>query len=200
MTKKRNSRTKDIHSHDFPFLENLSQENFHVLFSPHITPHFYRLTFLFFPTVGIPVLFKNTTMCMHHKFCLIDTRSQTEKETKDGQKRIDDQNDVKKKAKKKAKIEKELASDDEESEKEDQDSEKPRKKKRYIPENGICITGSCNWTMQGFSSNWENIIVTNNNIIVSRFRQEFDRIWSDFISAQRVKEPVIRNDLAGWHE
>lgn len=137
---------------------------------------------------------------MHHKFCLIDTRSQTEKETKDGQERIDAKKKAELDAKKKAKLQKELASDDEESEKEDMDSEKPPEKKVYIPKNGICITGSCNWTMQGFTANWENIIVTNNNIIVSRFRQEFDRIWSDFISAQIVREPVIRNDLAGWRD
>lgn len=137
---------------------------------------------------------------MHHKFCLIDTRSQTEKEKKDSQERVNTRIQAKLKVEKKAKLMKKLASDDEESEKEDEDSEKPLEKKRYIPKNGICITGSCNWTMQGFTANWENIIVTNNNIIVSRFREEYDRIWSDFISSQKVKEPVSRNDLEGWHK
>lgn len=56
----------------------------------------------------------------------------------------------------------------------------------YIPPRGVCITGSCNWTMQGFSSNWENVIITNNKIIVDEFRKEFDRIWSDFLNSQRV--------------
>ncbi|XP_063699874.1 mitochondrial cardiolipin hydrolase [Culicoides brevitarsis] len=112
---------------------------------------------------GIPVLFKSTTMCMHHKFCLVDTRDQTEKEKRDSQRR-------------KSRINRSKS-------KEDQSEKLPTV---HIPQNGVCITGSCNWTMQGFSSNWENLIITNNQKILSGFRKEFDRIWSDFIAAQQV--------------
>lgn len=60
----------------------------------------------------------------------------------------------------------------------------PEKKTITIPEGGICITGSCNWTMQGLAGNWENIIITSHPTIVTAFRREFDRIWQDFIDAQ----------------
>lgn len=137
------------------------------------------LDFLAFVLPGIPVLFKDTSMCMHHKFCLVDTRDQTEREKNDSQYRI--MTIAKRKLKKSRSITQK--NDEERSEK---DLNEEENQHVYIPPCGVCITGSCNWTMQGFSSNWENVIITNNKIIVDEFRKEFDRIWSDFLNSQRV--------------
>lgn len=141
----------------------------------------------FFSATEIPVLFKATSMCMHHKFCLIDTRDQTEKEKVNAKKRLDSLN--KRKMKKSRSIAQK--SDDEMSEKEINETKSERKTPVYIPQNGICITGSCNWTMQGFSANWENVIITNNKLIVAKFRKEFDRIWDDFIKSQPKPVKVL---------
>lgn len=145
--------------------------------------HHHIFSHLIFHFLGIPVLFKDTSMCMHHKFCLVDTRDQTEREKQDSQTRITEMS--KRKLKKSKSITQK--DDEEKSEKEINETKSQRKNPVYIPQSGVCITGSCNWTMQGFSSNWENVIITSNKIIVDEFRKEFDRIWSDFMKSQKVK-------------
>lgn len=50
-------------------------------------------------------------------------------------------------------------------------------KKKTIP---ILITGSANWTFQGFASNWDNLIVTSNRVLVKEFESEFERTWELF--------------------
>lgn len=42
------------------------------------------------------------------------------------------------------------------------------------------LTGSTNWTNDGFSTNWENILVTSNLKLIMEFENEFQRIWEDF--------------------
>lgn len=42
------------------------------------------------------------------------------------------------------------------------------------------LTGSTNWTNDGFSTNWENILITSNLKLVKEFENEYQRIWEDF--------------------
>lgn len=132
---------------------------------------------------GIAVLFKDTTMCMHHKFCLIDTREKTASEKRQTEallaaiKRKEIARENQRKLKTTIEKNGSLSSDTRKN---------SPKSTVTIPEQGICITGSCNWTMQGFASNWENVILTSNKIMINAFRQEFDRIWQDFRNAQTI--------------
>lgn len=52
--------------------------------------------------------------------------------------------------------------------------------KFVIIDKKLLITGSANWTMQAFYGNSENIIITNDNNIVSQFVVEYDRLWLRF--------------------
>ncbi|XP_073831237.1 mitochondrial cardiolipin hydrolase zuc [Musca autumnalis] len=45
---------------------------------------------------------------------------------------------------------------------------------------GIVLTGSLNWTMQGFGGNWENILITSNPEYVRSYEEEFERMWNAF--------------------
>lgn len=129
---------------------------------------------------GIPVLFKITSMCMHHKFCLIDARDQTENEKQSALNRVEKLKQQK--LKKTRSITQK--NDVEKSEKEINETERQHTNLVHIPSGGICITGSCNWTMQGFASNWENILITSHKKVVESFRREFERIWNDFLGAR----------------
>ena len=42
------------------------------------------------------------------------------------------------------------------------------------------VNGSLNWTMQGILGNKENVIVTEDPIVVRSFVQEFDILWKEF--------------------
>ncbi|KNC27400.1 hypothetical protein FF38_06540 [Lucilia cuprina] len=46
-----------------------------------------------------------------------------------------------------------------------------------ILDSSILLTGSLNWTMQGFGGNWENILITSNLEYISKYSQEFERMW-----------------------
>lgn len=112
----------------------------------------------------------NTVMIMHHKFCLVDTRHETSQELLHREKMKLKQEATRSQQQKKG------------------IPEKPKRKTVQLPPQGVCITGSCNWTMQGFAGNWENIIVTSNQTIISGFQREFERIWSDFIASNKKAE------------
>ncbi|XP_061392074.1 mitochondrial cardiolipin hydrolase [Musca vetustissima] len=45
---------------------------------------------------------------------------------------------------------------------------------------GLVLTGSLNWTMQGFGGNWENILITSNAECVRTYAEEFERMWNAF--------------------
>ncbi|XP_075157988.1 mitochondrial cardiolipin hydrolase zuc [Haematobia irritans] len=45
---------------------------------------------------------------------------------------------------------------------------------------GLVLTGSLNWTMQGFGGNWENILITSNEEYVRNYSNEFERMWNVF--------------------
>lgn len=121
-------------------------------------------------------------MCMHHKFCLIDTRKKTDSEKR--------QTEALLAAIKRKKLARDMQAKfyttNDKNGSTSSDEQKTLISTLTMPEQGICITGSCNWTMQGFSSNWENVIITSNKIIIHAFRQEFDRIWEDFKKAQTI--------------
>lgn len=46
--------------------------------------------------------------------------------------------------------------------------------------NHILVSGSCNWTMQAVSGNWDNIIVTSEPNLVIPFSQHFAQLWKEF--------------------
>lgn len=52
--------------------------------------------------------------------------------------------------------------------------------KFVIINNHILISGSCNWTMQAFAGNWENILVTSVPDLVTPFSQHFSQMWKEF--------------------
>ncbi|XP_014223917.1 mitochondrial cardiolipin hydrolase-like [Trichogramma pretiosum] len=41
----------------------------------------------------------------------------------------------------------------------------------------ILISGSANWTMQAFYGNYENVIITNDKVMVKSFLTEFNYLW-----------------------
>ncbi|XP_067641845.1 mitochondrial cardiolipin hydrolase isoform X2 [Eurosta solidaginis] len=45
---------------------------------------------------------------------------------------------------------------------------------------GVVMSGSLNWTMQGFGGNWENIVISSNKQLVEQFEEEFQRMWLAF--------------------
>lgn len=44
----------------------------------------------------------------------------------------------------------------------------------------LLLNGSMNWTFQGFSGNWENLLITSNLELIDQFEQEFQRMWNKF--------------------
>ncbi|ELU05817.1 hypothetical protein CAPTEDRAFT_92244, partial [Capitella teleta] len=44
----------------------------------------------------------------------------------------------------------------------------------------LLVNGSFNWTRQAIAGNNENVFVTENDQIVTSYREEFNRLWSDF--------------------
>lgn len=88
---------------------------------------------------------------MHHKFCLIDVPSKSIGNNDGGK------NNIFLPAKKAI------------------TSDKPCQV--YIPKNGILINGSLNWTQEGLTKNYENIIVTSNKAIISGYVEEFINRW-----------------------
>ncbi|KAG5675369.1 hypothetical protein PVAND_005278 [Polypedilum vanderplanki] len=54
-------------------------------------------------------------------------------------------------------------------------NDKPRQV--FIPNNGILINGSLNWTQEGMTNNYENIIVTSNKAIIAGYIDEFIKRW-----------------------
>lgn len=44
----------------------------------------------------------------------------------------------------------------------------------------MLITGSANWTTQAFFGNCENILITSQKELVSRFTDEYESMWDKF--------------------
>ncbi|XP_059223598.1 mitochondrial cardiolipin hydrolase [Stomoxys calcitrans] len=51
---------------------------------------------------------------------------------------------------------------------------------------GLVLTGSLNWTMQGFGGNWENILISSNAEYVRSYSNEFERMWNVFSLDMKV--------------
>jgi phosphatidylserine/phosphatidylglycerophosphate/cardiolipin synthase-like enzyme len=61
-------------------------------------------------------------------------------------------------------------------------NDKPRQ--IFVPNNGILINGSLNWTQEGLTNNYENIIVTSNKAIIGGYVDEFVTRWHSDQSRQ----------------
>ncbi|XP_017065474.1 mitochondrial cardiolipin hydrolase [Drosophila eugracilis] len=59
-----------------------------------------------------------------------------------------------------------------------------KKRKWMRPCHSIAITGSVNWTRQGFGGNWENCVITADEKISSMLQAEFDRMWRAFAKSE----------------
>ncbi|TMW50733.1 hypothetical protein DOY81_004186 [Sarcophaga bullata] len=58
-----------------------------------------------------------------------------------------------------------------------------KKQKKFPVKNrvtSLLLTGSLNWTNQGFANNWENILITSKREYIDRYSQEFERLWKVF--------------------
>ncbi|NP_001091258.1 mitochondrial cardiolipin hydrolase [Xenopus laevis] len=44
----------------------------------------------------------------------------------------------------------------------------------------VVLTGSLNWTVQAFQSNKENILITDDTVIVKAYQKEFERLWEEY--------------------
>lgn len=111
-------------------------------------------------------------MIMHHKFALIDARELSDDEICERDKFL-----LEKKVKASQQKRKKFV-----------DTATPALDRVSLPKNGICITGSCNWTMEGFTRNRENIIVTSNQIVIDAFQQEFNDMYNDFLESNKMIE------------
>lgn len=54
-------------------------------------------------------------------------------------------------------------------------------------EHGKICVGTMNITLQGITSNWENIVCTNNKEMLLSFSLEFEEMWSSFPDYQRIE-------------
>lgn len=75
------------------------------------------------------------------------------------------------------------------------DGQKRDQTPEEVPSNAVLLTGSMNWTMtvclnvivftidtkllslQSFTSNWDNIVVTSNEEFIEKYQNEFDSVW-----------------------
>ncbi|KAH8285805.1 hypothetical protein KR018_008758, partial [Drosophila ironensis] len=56
-----------------------------------------------------------------------------------------------------------------------------KQKRRAAPFRGsVIISGSVNWTRQGFTLNWENCVISGDQELADEFEKEFERMWSVF--------------------
>ncbi|XP_028170060.1 mitochondrial cardiolipin hydrolase-like [Ostrinia furnacalis] len=52
----------------------------------------------------------------------------------------------------------------------------------------VVMTGSLNWTNQALYGNWEDVIVTSQEVIVDQYKARFEKLWKEF-------KPVVAPDL-----
>ena len=52
--------------------------------------------------------------------------------------------------------------------------------KFVIVDGKTLINGSFNWTRQAVFGNNENVLITSDDLIVSKFKQEFNKLWDQF--------------------
>lgn len=52
----------------------------------------------------------------------------------------------------------------------------------------LVMTGSLNWTNQALYGNWEDVIVTSQDVLVKQYKARFEKLWNEF-------KPVVATDL-----
>jgi cardiolipin hydrolase len=55
-----------------------------------------------------------------------------------------------------------------------------------IIDNKLLLSGSFNWTRQAITGNHENVLITNNQDILSPYMEEFKRLWKLFDPADNL--------------
>ena len=51
---------------------------------------------------------------------------------------------------------------------------------KSIPKDGIVLSGSVNWTMQGFAANCDNVVFLSSKEVVVKFQKEFEKMYHMF--------------------
>ncbi|XP_037027381.1 mitochondrial cardiolipin hydrolase-like [Bradysia coprophila] len=59
----------------------------------------------------------------------------------------------------------------------DGEDRKYRQSKQSVP---VLLSGSMNWTMSSFTSNWDNITIDSDYDVVKKSQREFDSMWDSF--------------------
>ncbi|CAI9591906.1 unnamed protein product [Staurois parvus] len=52
--------------------------------------------------------------------------------------------------------------------------------KFVVIDQALVITGSMNWTVQAIQANKENLLITDDQVFVSAYLQEFQRLWEEY--------------------
>ncbi|XP_017107069.2 mitochondrial cardiolipin hydrolase [Drosophila bipectinata] len=66
------------------------------------------------------------------------------------------------------------------------------------PPCSVLATGSCNWTKQAFSYNWENILITEDADLTARYHTEFSRMWDSCENPTKVPAHKQGNSFRRW--
>lgn len=122
----------------------------------------------------------NSDKLMHHKFCLIDVDWIKISENSDSGKVYENEKSINENCENKGDGKKKSVFDN-------KNLVKPKLDTVKIPAGGLLIQGSLNWTKQAFTSNWDNVIITNQKDLVFNFQKEFQRIWDDFSPMKQMK-------------
>lgn len=114
---------------------------------------------------------KDSTALMHHKFCLIDVASDLMEKSDSNQSVHTDKVKNLQNQKKSSNV---LVSKSE-------FLNKSAKKSNIVdlPKNGILMTGSMNWTNQGLTGNWENILILSQRYVLRAYQEEFNKLWNE---------------------
>ncbi|XP_050072911.1 uncharacterized protein LOC126561005 [Anopheles maculipalpis] len=70
-----------------------------------------------------------------------------------------------------------------------------------LPEKGLLIAGSSNWTSPGLITHWDNMTYTSLPEMIDPFMAEFQRMWYEFsdpLDKTKLREPLYRDKV--WCE
>lgn len=73
-------------------------------------------------------------------------------------------------------------------------TQKKMHNKFCIVDDSVIMTGSYNWTLYAESINWENLLVSDNSEIISKYREEFQRIVTKSQSIT-IYRPILFSEL-----
>ncbi|XP_017115790.1 mitochondrial cardiolipin hydrolase [Drosophila elegans] len=66
-----------------------------------------------------------------------------------------------------------------------------KKRKWMRPSCSVVVSGSVNWTRQGFGGNWENCILSADEKLARMFQADFARMWKAFENSEDKLKPKI---------